>query len=627
MIFIPSCGHPTCDTAVYLDNIGYGGDWSIVVSEDDPCLDGYIDIWGDDRCETFRDGDTDLMDAFGDDLPIGTAAARNHAIDLARRSGHDRCWLFGDDFKAIYEVHPNGDKVMVTDADRLDDILGELERYGREVGAASVGFGHSSSVPNVMVVKQEPMCGYSVAVDDGLCTHSGRMLEDVGHTVRVNSRGGLTVRFHHVFAKTVSRGYDDPDLVSCREAGYGVILAPSAVEAKVRRDGGVRSVVRCDGLAPKILRSASVLSFSGFNSSERRKVLFYGYHTFNENGVFNGGTQVMNDVQLHYFLDRGYQVAYVSQMELTAKARRMYEETYGCEILSHEELVRGSSVDSMQPDLVFISTLLAPKRQATYERLAELVRDVPTVLYSHGISVSRTRLLPDELLLADNVYYTVLNDGDMRERIKSGVDESRITRIDNMYDIGDATPLRTDYVRDVVSNARASSQKGLENIAVICGRMGYDSLFFGRFVDSNNEYMREVRELAGKGARYMGLLPRDRLLEEVSRSRFLGWMPNREEGASPLAVLEAMALGTPVITWNRFNATHCVDPTMNIVLDYGPDFVEQFVEEYVPNLDRYLTIDNRTRLAEDTRRRFGRDAYYRSLDAVIDTAMTGGRLD
>ena len=169
--------------------------------------------------------------------------------------------------------------------------------------------------------------------------------------------------------------------------------------------------------------------------------------------------------------------------------------------------------------------------------------------------------------------------------------------------------------------ARMVPRKGIAEAIRIARRVGKPLLVIAPVMNNLAEspvYFREVVEplIDGKEVQYIPALPNDLALREVGRSRaFL--FPLQWEEPFGLAVLEAMATGTPVITYRRGGMPELVE-------DGVTGFLVDSEDEMLAAIREVGKID-RQRCRERTLARFSVERMVSAYERLYDEILASHR--
>jgi glycosyltransferase involved in cell wall biosynthesis len=641
LITIPSKGRPKCTTAEYLEKVGYPGEYRIIVGTNDDTAPEYVERWGD-RVVMFDWAEEaarqDMLDPFGIE-GSGVITARNFAARAAAEMGYLRFWEMDDDINCFYINDPEARKNRrIEDGQELFDRLNELSEWAHRIGCARIVCqGNSTMFPDSCLtvawygclVMNQPTEGH------GFVEFRGRVSEDIINIADIYKSGSFCIRCNwlgYALRPTMTEKGGSTDLYltdagsNTRRMSYFTLLAPlvAGADKRLLDSGDIKFKNEFKWLIPKMVSDRFVRTGDSAPRDSRRRVALLGYDTCNLNGIFVGGTERMTDILIRYFKDAGYNVLYVCTNNVGGKKKAYYKSLYGVEVVSGDEAVERDRLGRFNPDLIFISTVFFEKMRPLFEQAVEVARNVPTILYSHGINVCKAKHLPDGIFDLDTVHFTALNESDRRQWLDNGVPEDRVHDVRNTMTVPDGLEPNTDYRYDIVLNARPTTQKGAMNTARLCKELGYRVAFVGGGSSDSCSFYAEIKGLLGDMATFYGHIPQDEVFEVVRSAKFMCFLPNSEEGSSPLAVLEAMALGTPIITWDRFGMSRHVDSEHNIVLSGRESFIDEFRDRYAGSLDRYLDVRSRSELMHRTVETYGLPAYHRQIDELIQDATGWG---
>jgi glycosyltransferase involved in cell wall biosynthesis len=169
--------------------------------------------------------------------------------------------------------------------------------------------------------------------------------------------------------------------------------------------------------------------------------------------------------------------------------------------------------------------------------------------------------------------------------------------------------------------ARMVPRKGIAEAIGIAQRAGKPLLVIAPVMNNLAEspvYFREVVEplIDGKEVRYIPALPNNLALREVGRSRaFL--FPLQWEEPFGLAVLEAMATGTPVITYRRGGM-------LELVEDGVTGFLVDTEDEMLAAIREVGKLD-RQRCRERTLARFSVECMVSAYERLYSEILAGNR--
>ena len=350
-----------------------------------------------------------------------------------------------------------------------------------------------------------------------------------------------------------------------------------------------------------------------------KKILFIGYPTYGSDSKIVGGTELVNDTILKIFKSvPDIQVQYVVTKRVSDTLVKSYSSTYDCEVRKSREYCV-EDLRTFSPDLVLVS-MCNPEDDPIFDVIRS-IEDVPVWVYTH---MSTDDLIDGykDLHNRENFYYSYLSDR-ARHIIVQQVSEDQTFRFYNPV-VGhyDKLNLSDYYNYDILINSRIVKQKGIDNTINLCNRVNWSTALVGACSSMCRNLLKEyVESFKHLGSQYLGTLDRPQLLEDLRHVKFLSLLPNGPEGFG-LCLVEAMAVGTPVITWK--DLSEVADPQYNILLTHDKYFIDEFVEEYLPRIDDYLNPARRKEMKKITLDLYGESAYkVRVLNKVNDLIMKG----
>lgn len=338
------------------------------------------------------------------------------------------------------------------------------------------------------------------------------------------------------------------------------------------------------------------------------KILFIGYTTYDNSRKISGGTEFVNDKLLRYLTKDNEIVYYVTQ-RASRSLLDTYAADYGCKVVEDNIF---EVLSSFKPDLIFTS-MCNSSDDPIFSRINN--SGVPVCVYVHTS-------LPDTVegyTLSPTTYYTYLSPRMGRILETKGVSASNIYHIFNPINYEDLSVVNTPSRYDIITNARIVKQKGVDNSVRLACKFNYRMGMIGS-VSSLCYRLRDkyLGQLGPLGS-YLGVLPHTEVCDVVRNSRLFGFLVNGPEGFG-LAPLEAMALGTPVITWRGDDLPGISDSAYNILLDKG-DFLKEFEEVYLPRLDEYLDYSRRIQMSLEVRQKYNEAEYYKKIQSILEDIM------
>ena len=208
-IFIMSYNRPNnIATLRTLNKANYTGKYYIIISDDDPCIDEYQNVYGnklrifnkDEVAKTF-----DLYDNGGSKKCI--VFARNYCFMLAKELGLKYFLQFDDDYIELAYRYPQDGKLKICNIREFDDVVDACIDFLEDTGALSVAFAqHGDFIGGVQNkflqerVKRKAMNSFFCKTDNPF-TFDGRINEDVNTYVGLGRTGELFLTFCDVSLK------------------------------------------------------------------------------------------------------------------------------------------------------------------------------------------------------------------------------------------------------------------------------------------------------------------------------------------------------------------------------------------------------------------------------------------
>jgi hypothetical protein len=262
-------------TVQMLERHGYTGPWWLVVDDEDPTLDDYIDRYGTGRVRVFSKtgiaAQFDEGDNRGDRRCI--VYARNAAYDIAADLGYRYFMQLDDDYYQIrYRFNEQREFIRRGFVWNLDVIFGELVRWYAStppaVGTVAIGQGGdylggaASGTAGRIYAKRKAMNSF-VCDTERRITFLGRLNEDVSAYTATQRRGTAFLTVLQVFLDQFQTQSNDGGMTDLYRAQgtyvksfYSVMHCPSAVRVTMMGPAHprVHHRVNYDACAPKILR-------------------------------------------------------------------------------------------------------------------------------------------------------------------------------------------------------------------------------------------------------------------------------------------------------------------------------------------------------------------------------------
>lgn len=354
--------------------------------------------------------------------------------------------------------------------------------------------------------------------------------------------------------------------------------------------------------------------------SKGSRVLLVGYETFDlkpgSTPYFKGGTEVVTDRLLRYLQSKGCEVIYLTTHgRITKELSQIYSREYNC---THYKAPKDASElkhyieDTMHFDLIINSTCMDANSRYQFKEYFSNT-SVPTLVYNHGSNCCHIKSYGAFIYDNPKVHLISATEHEYREHQEFGFPEHRLHKIDNPVSLPETRIVPEDNGRFII-NARMVEQKGIPNALDLCYSINKPVDLIGR--DNNYKVYDQVMTYKDKGMIWHGTVDRPTMIKMVSESQMLVLLTNGPEGKS-LVMLEAMALGTPVITWDDYSFSTFVDPEYNILLPHNRDYIQYFKDKYLSKLNQYLDYDRRSEMSKKVRESYGINAYYKRLDEII----------
>ena len=122
---------------------------------------------------------------------------------------------------------------------------------------------------------------------------------------------------------------------------------------------------------------------------------------------------------------------------------------------------------------------------------------------------------------------------------------------------------------------RVAPEKGLEDAVAVANKLGEKLIVWG--VIEDQEYANKVQKLYPKGAiEWRGFLPTYQFQKEIRNCRALINTPKWNEAYGNV-VVEAMACGVPVVSYDRGGPGELIDPYFNGIL-VEPDNIDELIK-------------------------------------------------
>lgn len=365
-----------------------------------------------------------------------------------------------------------------------------------------------------------------------------------------------------------------------------------------------------------------------------KNLLFIGLRSYlvraDGTKYYTGGIDKLSDVFLRYLKDK-YNVYYLYHSgndKTTDSYKNNYPDIKDIGIIDTEINI-SEYISKNNIDLVLISSWLDDRegRETDSNNSLGIVKaitnvfsksDIPVVIYNHGTNCCSSTVYAKSISNSPNIRVINCTKHEEDLCIKLGIPPERLIRINNPIDI-DNKYINHDYTLNnkFVTISRMIVGKGIPNSMEITTRVGKCLDIIGK--KYRGYVTRQLANLYPGDNKYncLGVLQRDDLLSRLSHYDLFILLPNEAEGMN-LSVLEANALGVPVVVWNDWAFPDFLDHDFNIFLDHNKDtYIEQFMTEYLPKIDYYLDPSNRKILSQRTIEKFGIDNYIKTMFSIL----------
>lgn len=253
-----------------IDKCNYLGDYKLILGNDDPMLNEYINIYGDKNIYIFDKKDyswVDKQDTFGRLNCV--VYARNAVFDIAKELGYKYFVVLDDDYTEIryrFEKDNTLSTRYCKDANELFQIMFELlesSKYIKCVGLAQTGdyIGGLSSALLAGKTIRKIMNSWFCSTDKRFY-FTGTINEDTTAYTTLGSRGDVFLTVQHASIEQVdtqqfSGGLTEVylDLGTYIKSFYSVMSCPSAVKISMMGDTHYRihHLITWNNAVPKIV--------------------------------------------------------------------------------------------------------------------------------------------------------------------------------------------------------------------------------------------------------------------------------------------------------------------------------------------------------------------------------------
>lgn len=192
-----------------LSNSNYTGDYYIILGNDDPTIDEYIDKYGKDKIIVFDKEEqanlTDTCDNFDKRKVI--LYARNFCFDIAKKMGYKYFLQLDDDYTGFEYRYEEDDKFKVLPVKEFDTLVDIMIDFLNDTGAHTVAFGQGgdfiggkdSSLAKAKI-KRKAMNSFFCSTDRPF-KFIGSVNEDVNTYCTLGSQGKLFMTIRNISLK------------------------------------------------------------------------------------------------------------------------------------------------------------------------------------------------------------------------------------------------------------------------------------------------------------------------------------------------------------------------------------------------------------------------------------------
>lgn len=353
-----------------------------------------------------------------------------------------------------------------------------------------------------------------------------------------------------------------------------------------------------------------------------KNLLLIGQRSFlvdgSGNQMYPGGLERMSNTYLTILPDY-YNVYYMfhnGRSNSVEEYKKEYERCIDIKEIPDDSNVLMDYLNDNKIDLVMISCWLSETMIRCIKDVLSKV-DIPVLYYSHGTNMGAATDYASDIIKKDNFYISCCTKHEELANINAGIPKDRIYRIDNPVDL---PPIEnTDFkpTNEVVTVSRMQVGKGIPNSMEITTRIGKRLDIIGK--KYRGYVVRQLAKMYPEDTyRCLGTMPRDELISKLKNYELFFLLPNEAEGMN-LSVLEANALGIPVVVWNDWAFPDFLDHEFNIFLDHNLNtYIDEFMNNYYPKLNFYLDSNNRKELSSRTIERFGIPRYTKNLVDILE---------
>ncbi len=248
-VFMLAHGRPQkMITVNSLKKAGYTGNYYIILDDEDPTIDEYKQLFGEDHILIFNKNEVlktfDIMDNFPDKKVV--VFARNVCFDFARQLGLTYFAEFEDDYKDFAYRYPDGKVLRRLSVENLDTVFDIFIDFLEDSKARTVAFAQAGEMMGGTQgqvwksrIKRKAMNTFifKVGTPEEDIKFIGRFNDDVNTYVTLGSRGELflqcaNVNLEQMLTQEQTGGNTDAYLKygTYSKSFYSVMCAPSCVK-------------------------------------------------------------------------------------------------------------------------------------------------------------------------------------------------------------------------------------------------------------------------------------------------------------------------------------------------------------------------------------------------------------
>jgi len=240
-----------------------------------------------------------------------------------------------------------------------------------------------------------------------------------------------------------------------------------------------------------------------------------------------------------------------------------------------------------------------------YGKILRAAEGKHAIVWTHGMRVSPLNTWSGEEMRRPGVFYACINDDHLHQAKIRGFESNAVAiRLPVPFQPRPVQPAR-GFCAAVGS---LDPVKKYERIAEIAQCMRRQTKIFGAALNQDTKQMVDEAPFL----EYCGLVSHQATLDNIAGADFLLHAATEEGG--PLAVVEAMGLGVPVIVPDTQLYRRFVDVRRNVLLDPNLPVGRQLA---AADLRSLCSIANRRALAAQTHGRFGLKNFKRQLAEML----------